>query len=142
MPATSVSITKTSPPPPTFPSTSIRPRLSSKPTASQCRDQVAQVHPDAKLVEEKLVTLNKADASYSGYSALFGFQGKFASDTEQALLTKLLVFQYGDYFVTYRISYPDNDRLTTEKLINDFIQQLDWPPPVPVTTPLHRPRVC
>jgi len=101
----------------------------------QCRDQVAQVHPDAKLVEEKPVTLNKAGATYNGYSALFTFQGKFGGDTEQELLAKLLVFRYGDYFVTYRVSYSEDDRAATEKLIDDFIQQLDWPSPSPAPTP-------
>lgn len=104
----------------------------------QCRDQVAQVHPDAKLVEEKPVTLNKAGATYNGYSALFTFQGKFAADTAQELLSKLLVFRYGDYFVTYRVSYTGDNRAANEKLIDDFIQNLDWPPPTPAT-PLATP---
>ena len=101
----------------------------------QCRDQVTQVHPDAKLVEEKPVTLNKGGAAYDGYSALFSFQGKFSTDTAQELLSKLLVFSYGDYFVTYRFSYSKDDQAATEKLIDDFNQKFDWPPPPPAPPP-------
>jgi hypothetical protein len=93
----------------------------------QCKDDVLQVHPDAKLLEEKPFTLTKAGVPYDGFSALYAFRGKFIGDTEQELLSKLLCFRRGDYYVTFRISYAKSDQKAAESQIADFLDKFTWP---------------
>ena len=93
----------------------------------QCKADVMQVHPDAKLLEENPMTLDKAGTKYDGFYALFLFRGKFVANTDQDLLSQLIVFQRGDYYVLFRISYAASDKVKAEAEINDFIQQLAWP---------------
>jgi len=93
----------------------------------QCKADVMQVHPDAKLLEEKPITLEKGGTKFDGFSALYSFRGKFVANKEQDLLSKLIVFRRGDYYVLYRISYAADDKAAAEKQIDDFIQQLAWP---------------
>jgi hypothetical protein len=97
---------------------------------TDCRDGVSQVHKDAKLLEEKPVTFTKSGATYNGYRARFSFRDKFVGDAPQ----DLLLFQRGDYFVLFRISYSAADQAAAEKEIDDFLQQFAWPPGNPPTT--------
>ena len=83
--------------------------------------------PDAKLLEEKPITLNKSGVKYDGFNALFSFRDKFVANTPQDLLSKLIVFRRGDYYVLYRISYALSDKKAAESQISDFIDQLAWP---------------
>jgi len=94
----------------------------------QCKAGVVSVHPDAKLLAEQRIKLNKSGVTYSGFSALFSFRDKFVSHTEEALLSQLLVFRRGDYYVLFRISYAADDKSAAEGKITDFIQQFAWPP--------------
>lgn len=93
----------------------------------QCKSDVITVHPDAKLLEEKLITLRKSGATYNGFSALYSFRAKFVGEEEQDLLSMLWVFRRGDYYVLYRISYSMADKVNAESQIADFIRQLTWP---------------
>jgi hypothetical protein len=93
----------------------------------KCKSDVFQVHPDATSLGEKPITLRKGGVSYAGFSALFTFHASFVNATPQELLSKLLVFRRGDYYVLYRISYAASARAAAERQIDDFIQRLDWP---------------
>jgi len=93
----------------------------------QCKADVSKVHPDAKLLEEKPITLTKSGVKYDGFNALFSFRDKFVADTPQDLLSKLIIFRRGDYYVLFRISYSLTDKANEEKQIADFIEQLAWP---------------
>ncbi len=93
-----------------------------------CKAAVPRATPDAKLMEEKPYVLEKSGIKYDGYYALFSFRSKFVGDQEQDLLSQLILFQRGSYYVLFRISYAANDKANAEKQIDDFLQQLAWPP--------------
>lgn len=93
----------------------------------QCKAGVVTVHPDAKLLEEKPISLNKSGVDYRGFGALFAFRYNFAGKDDQELLSRLWVFRRGNYYVLYRISYLRGDKGAAEKEIDDFIRQLSWP---------------
>jgi len=92
-----------------------------------CKNSVVKTHPDAKLLEEKPYTLEKSGTRYEGYYALYSFRGKFVGHEDQDLLSQVIVFQRGDYYILYRISYAAAYRTQAEGEINEFIDQLAWP---------------
>jgi len=92
-----------------------------------CETAVTSAHPAAQLLEEKPMALTKAGETYNGFSALFSFRDKFVGDTDQDLLSQVLLFQRGDYFVLFRISYVQADKTAAEAAITAFIDALAWP---------------
>jgi hypothetical protein len=93
----------------------------------KCEADVLEVHPAAKLIEEKPVHLSKGGVGYDGLYASYGFHDKFVGHREQDLLSRVVLFQRGDYFVLFRISYARTYPIATEKQIDDFMDKLEWP---------------
>ena len=93
----------------------------------QCKAEVLKSHPDAKLLEEKPVTVEKTGVIYHGFYALYGFRDKFVGHVSQDLLSQLIVFRRGDYYVLFRISYAVADKANAEARIADFLDQFAWP---------------
>ncbi len=76
------------------------------------------------------MALTKNGVERSGYTALYSFHDRFANK-EQDLLSRLINFQRGDYYVTFRITYEHSGRDAAEKQITDFIDKLAWPVETP-----------
>ena len=93
----------------------------------ECREAVTKPHPDAKLIEEKPITLTKNGKVYEGYSAVFGFKDSFVGKKDQDLLSQVILFQFEHYYVLYRISYAASDKENAEKQITNFIEKFVWP---------------
>lgn len=93
----------------------------------ECKDAVIRATSNAKLLEEKPITLDKSGVKYDGFSALFSFRAKFVGNQDQDILSKLIIFRRANYYVLFRISYALNAKETAEKQIDDFIQQFTWP---------------
>jgi len=93
----------------------------------QCKEAVTTHTPGAKFLEEKPMTLDKSGVKYDGYYALFSFRAKFVDQLDQDLLSQVILFQRGDYYVLFRISYAASDKVNAEAQITDFIDKLAWP---------------
>ena len=98
-----------------------------KPHYEKCKSDVVQVHHDAKLLKEEPVTLEKSGVKYDGFSALYSFRGNFFGTPDQELLSKVIVFKRGDYYVLVRVTYALSDKTNAELEIADFIYKLEWP---------------
>ena len=92
-----------------------------------CKASVIKAHPPAKLLEETPVTFAKSGADYDGLKALYSFHDKFINHQDQDLLSQLILFQRGDYYVLFRITYAQSDKTAAEQQIADFLKQLAWP---------------
>ncbi len=86
--------------------------------------EITIVHPDARLLTHGDATLSPKkehamSASYR-YRAVFG-------DVPQNVLSGLLVARYHDWFVAYRIVYPETAKALALPAAQKFEQTFAWP---------------
>ena len=93
-----------------------------------CKAGVLRIHPDAKLIEEKPMSVAKGGVTFNGYYALYSFRAKMIEAQETDLFSQLIVFRRDNNYVLFRISYLVSDRNHAERAITDFIDQYQWPP--------------
>ena len=93
---------------------------------SDCRDYVKIYTPGARLISDSVTTISPGGKSYRGRRAIFtAKKGGLAADGP--VKSQLLIFQLGDRFVKYRITYPLAHAERAEQEIDGFLRALAWP---------------
>jgi hypothetical protein len=100
-----------------------------------CKQNVLHAHPDAKLISEGPGTIVQGKNRFGGKKAVFSLGYKFGPAPQKSV-SELYVFLIepnvkslltGQYFVTYRITYPTDLKSRAEKEISSFLSELKWP---------------
>jgi hypothetical protein len=99
---------------------------------AKCKADVTTVHPGAQLLKEMPLRVDKSGAAYDGLEAIYAMNEAFGSAQRQPLLSRLILFRRGDYWVFYRITYTKASAAVTEKQIDAFLQAFQWPQGVPL----------
>jgi hypothetical protein len=93
---------------------------------SDCRDYVRIYTPSARLISDAVITISPRGESYRGHRAIFtAKKGRLGPGGPAK--SQLLIFQLGDRFVKYRISYPLAHAERAEQEIDLFLKALAWP---------------
>jgi hypothetical protein len=86
---------------------------------------VTDLHPDAVLVSEGPTTMKQDQVTYPGLKAVLEYEGAFFG-REQMLGTHAYLFNYGKWFVKYRISYPKDSEEMALSRVEDFMVKFKW----------------
>jgi hypothetical protein len=93
---------------------------------SDCKDYVKIVSPNARLISDSAISISPGGHAHSGRRAVFTVQkGRLAN--RGPAKSQLLIFQLGDRFVKYRITYPLAHAERAEKEIDNFLRSFPWP---------------
>jgi hypothetical protein len=91
---------------------------------ADCRDSVKMVTADARLVSDTRATISPGGRARTGWRAVFTSNKLGISERAKS---QLLIFQLGDRFVKYRITYPLAHAERAEKEIDNFLRSFPWP---------------
>jgi hypothetical protein len=89
---------------------------------------ITDLHPDAVLVSEGPTTMKQDQTDHPGLKATFEYKGPFFG-REQELGTRAYLFNYGKWFVKYRITYPKDAEEMALSRIEDFMAKFKWSQP-------------
>ncbi len=92
----------------------------------QACEAVLRFSRSSKLLIKKDVAIKQNGHVYRGKRATFSMQSVF-SGQKIATLSLLYLFKYGDWYIKYRVTYPQtgHDKIMPE--IERFMQELSWP---------------
>ena len=88
---------------------------------------IKTLHADAKLLREESVTIHPGPTARSGRRALFAISQGYHYSFPPPYLSLLLVFERGERFLEYRITYAAAHRERAESEIDQFLDTLTWP---------------
>jgi hypothetical protein len=85
--------------------------------------EIEKAHPSAaSLVDDDRVTL----ASAVGRKATYRFEEAFAG-AKRSLVSDVYLFGSGNWFISYRFTYPEAAAAHAATEITDFMDSLKWP---------------
>lgn len=88
--------------------------------------EIVQFSPTARLLSERLTQLEQGGRTFSGILAIFGIDppNRFGGDRFQS---HAYVFVHGNWFIKYRVTYPDADQGRVGAKVEEFLRSLRWP---------------
>ena len=89
------------------------------------KQAITDLHPDAVLVSEGPTTIEQDQMAYPGLKAAFEYEGSFFG-RQQKLGTHAYLFNYGKWFVKYRVTYPKAAEEMALSRIEDFMAKFRW----------------
>ena len=82
-------------------------------------------HQGAKLIAKEQTSLNQAGKSYRGWKATLEYKGVFAH-RKRDVISFIYLFNYDNWSIKYRITYPRKTSENAIKHIDNFINQFKW----------------
>lgn len=82
-------------------------------------------HQEAKLIAKEQTSLKQAGKIYKGWKAALEYKGIFAHQ-KRYLISFIYLFNYDNWSIKYRITYPRKTSENAIKHIDNFINQFKW----------------
>jgi hypothetical protein len=109
-----------------YPKSETRPRSSLDQHFDDVRANVLSEHVSARVKESKPITISLSGVPRRGYKAVFSLVEHYAG-TFESLRGEVHLFEFKDYFVKYRFTYPERNRVAAEKETARLMQDIQWP---------------
>jgi hypothetical protein len=90
------------------------------------KQEIMQVHPDAKLISENSCVVTIGEQSRKGQKVTFEFAYVFGTKPQDSI-SQLYLFQNDGWMIKYRFTFPKATAATSEAVVMDFLKKLAWP---------------
>lgn len=94
--------------------------------AAETRASIEAHHENARLISESNISHEHAGTAYPGAEFIYRYRAKLKGG-EQAVESATWVFMYGQWFIQYRMTYPESNAPQMKSRLATFREQLRWP---------------
>lgn len=94
--------------------------------AAETKTTIASYHQNARLVSESPVSHEHAGTTYTGAAFTYRYRTKLKGG-EQSVESATWLFVYGEWFIQYRMTYPESYTPEMDDRLSAFRDQLQWP---------------
>ena len=96
--------------------------------AAETKTAIVSYHQNARLVSDSPVSHEHAGTTYTGAAFTYRYQAKLkARGQEQTVESATWLFMYGEWFLQYRMTYPESSAAEIKSRLSAFREQLLWP---------------
>lgn len=92
----------------------------------ECKETIEKLQHNSKVASEGKIHITQNGNTHQGYGVTFSIT-KQTQQGSMPFLTKLFLFGHGEWFIKYRVTYPEmmDEHVNTE--IKQFTNELTWP---------------
>ena len=87
--------------------------------------EIVQAHPGANWLGDTEVKHIDGEETVQGKKASYTYVSNFVKRNQQ-VLSYAYLFMRGEWYILYRITYPQLQHDTVQKEVTNFIQAIDW----------------
>jgi len=94
--------------------------------AAETMSTIEAHHENARLISETAISHDHAGTSHTGVGLTHRYRAKLKNG-EQPVESKTWLFVYSEWFLQYRMTYPESAAAEIEPLLTVFRNRLAWP---------------